>query len=122
MKTAFCLLAISLLLAACSEKTDQPPAKTATNTNSAASGGTTPATAPGDYLGAMVKAQQSAVKTIDVGSLDKAIQMFEADKGRNPKDLDELVKEKFIARIPDAPNGMKIVYDANAGTVKVVPK
>jgi hypothetical protein len=42
------------------------------------------------------------------------------DQGRYPKDLNELVSEKFIPRIPDAPAGMKIVYDANAGTVKVV--
>jgi hypothetical protein len=121
MKTVLCLLAISLVLAACGQKSEQPPAKTGTNT--AASGGATPAPASGgDYLGALVKAQQSAVKTVDVSSLDKAIQMFEADKGRFPKDLDELVKEKVIPKIPDAPNGMKFVYDANAGTVKVVPK
>jgi hypothetical protein len=113
-------MAVSLMLTACSEKSESPPTKTATN--AAVGGGTTPATASGDYLGGMVKAQQSAVKTIDVGSLNKAIQLFEADKGRPPKDLDELIKEKFIPKVPDAPNGMKIEYDATAGTVRVVPK
>jgi hypothetical protein len=120
MKTMFCLLAAAaLLLAGCGEKSDQSATKPGTN---AAKGGTSPASAPADYLGAMIKAQQSAIKTVDTSAIDKAIQMFEAEKGRNPRDLDELVKEKYIAKIPPAPNGMKIVYDATAGTVKVVPQ
>ncbi len=72
-----------------------------------------------DYLGALGKGQQQAVKTIDTASVDRAIQMFAVEKGRNPKDLNELVQEKFIPKIPDPPYGMKLVYDANAGTVKV---
>ena len=79
-----------------------------------------PLTAPADYLGAMGKAKQSAVKTVDVAALTKAIQMFQVDQGRLPKDLNELVAMKYIPKIPDAPFGKKIVYNATAGTVKVV--
>ena len=79
-------------------------------------------TAPVDYLRAAGKAQQSAVKTVDTSSLNRAIQMFNVDQGRNPKDLNELVEGKYLPRIPDAPYGMKLVYDANTGTVKVVKK
>ena len=79
-----------------------------------------PATAPADYVGALGKAKQSAVKTVDVSALTKAIQMFQVEQGRLPKDLDELVAMKYIPKIPEAPVGQKIVYDANAGTVKVV--
>ncbi len=105
--------AAALVLAACGDN----KTTTATPTNSTSS--SSPLNAPADYLGAMGKAQQSAVKTVDTTSLNKAIQLFNVDQGRNPKDLDELVQKKYIPKLPEAPNGMKLVYDANAGTVKV---
>lgn len=76
--------------------------------------------APADYVGALGKAKQNAGKTVDVASLNQEIQLFQVDKGRFPKDLDELVQEKYIKKVPDAPYGMKIDYDATTGTVKVV--
>jgi hypothetical protein len=116
MKTpVFLPLLASLLLVGCGEKSDKP--QTATN---AASSGSSPLSAPADYVGALSKAKQSAVKTVDVTSLNQAIQLFNVDKGRNPKDLNELVTEKFIPTIPDAPYGMKLEYDASSGKVSVV--
>jgi hypothetical protein len=115
MRTLFLLpLALAGLLVGCS-KESAPPAP---GTNTATSGN--PLDAPGEYLGGLAKGQQSAVKTVDTTSLNQAIQLFQVDQGRYPKDLNELVTEKFIPKIPDAPAGMKIVYDASAGTVKVV--
>ena len=108
-------LAATLALAACSQKSETPVASTNTTTT-----GSSPLTAPADYLGALAKGQQSAVKTIDTTSLDKAIQLFSVENGRNPKDLNELVQQKFIPKIPETPFGTKLVYDAAAGTVKVV--
>ena len=67
-----------------------------------------------------MKNQQAAVKTIDTTSLDQAIQLFSVQNGRNPKDLNELVEQKFIPKIPETPFGTKLVYDASAGTVKIV--
>jgi hypothetical protein len=87
--------------------------------SSSSSGGSL-ATAPVDYLATAAKAQQNAVKTVDTASLDKAIQMFNVDKGRYPKDLDELVTEKFIPQIPATPFGTKLSYDPNSGRVSVV--
>ena len=72
-----------------------------------------------DYLGAVGQAQKYAVKTIDVSYLNQAIQQFNAAEGRLPKDLKELVPN-YVGKIPQAPYGSKIVYDPNAGTVKVV--
>ncbi len=115
MKTSLLLpLALAGLIVGCS-KESTPPAQT---TNAPTSGN--PLDAPGQYLGGLAKGHQSAVKAVDTTSLNQAIQLFQVDKGRFPKDLNELVAEKFIPKIPDAPAGMKIVYDANAGTVKVV--
>ena len=82
----------------------------------------TPAASPAsssDYLSTITKAEHSAVKSVDVSALTKAIQMFQVEQGRLPKDLDELVSMKYIPKIPEAPAGQKIVYDANAGTVKI---
>ena len=76
--------------------------------------------APADYVGALGKAQQLAVKTVDTTSLNQAVQMFNVENGRNPKDLNELVEKKFIPSSPAAPDGMKLEYDAADGKVKVV--
>ena len=116
MKTIFCFsLAASLFLAGCGDSADKPGQPT----NGAASG-SNPLNAPADYVGALGKAQKTAVKTVDITSLNQAIQMFNVDQGRNPKDLNELVEKKFIPKLPDAPRGMKLEYDATAGKVTVV--
>jgi hypothetical protein len=81
--------------------------------------GAAPASAPSGYVGALAKGQQTAVKTIDVTSLNEDIQLFNAQEGRNPKDLDELVAQKYIGRLPDPPAGMKFVYDASLGKVSL---
>ena len=52
--------------------------------------------APADYVNGLGRAQQNAAKTVDVASLNQAISMFQVDKARYPKDLDELVTEKYI--------------------------
>jgi len=110
----FLISAAALLLAGCGQKSETPAANAGTNT-----AGSSPLSAPADYLGAIAKDKQSAVATVDTTSLDKAIQLFNVDQGRNPKDLNELVQKKYIPKIPEAPYGMKLVYDPNAGTVKM---
>ncbi len=109
------LALITGLVAGCGESST--PQK-AGDTNAAAA--TTPASAPADYLGAMGKAQKSAVKVSDVASMNQAIQAFKAENDRNPKDLDELVQEKYLPRVPEAPYGMKFTYDPATGIVKAV--
>ena len=79
-----------------------------------------PASAPTGYVGALVKGQQTAVKTIDATSLNQDIQLFNVQEGRYPKDLDELVTKNYIGQLPEAPIGMKLVYDAAQGKVSVV--
>jgi hypothetical protein len=116
MKTSIIIIAASgLLIAGCGDKSGP----NAAGKNSSGSG-SSPANGPGDYVGALGKGQQNAIRTVDTASLNQAIQMFNVDKGRNPKDLNELVKEKFIPKIPEAPVGMKIDYDATSGKVQVV--
>ncbi len=110
-----CLCLAGVLLVGCDQKSNKTAASTSTSTN-----GTSPLDAPGGYLKAVVQGQQSAVKTVDTTSLQKAIQLFNVDQGRNPKDLNELVEKKYMPQLPTPPFGMKLDYDANAGTVKVI--
>ena len=91
-----------------------------TETNAPSSGN--PLTAPVDYLGAVGEAKQRSIKTIDTASLTKAIQMFHVSEGRFPKELNELVQLRYIAKIPEAPHGQKIIYNATNGQVAVVPE
>jgi hypothetical protein len=116
MKTT-CLLALACALVAAG--CDKPTASTSSSTNSSDSAGSV-VTAPVDYLGSLANAEHKAEKTADTGAINKAIQLFQADKGRNPRDLNELVQEKYMPRIPTAPYGMKIVYDPAAGQATMV--
>jgi len=117
MKTTLFLASfIGLLLLGCGQTSDKPA--TATTNAASTSGGLL--TAPVDYLRAAGNAQQRAVKTVDTSSLNQAIQLFNVEKGRNPKDLNELVEQKFIPQIPPAPAGTKLVYDSESGKVSVV--
>lgn len=114
------LVATAAMLTGCGEKNS---GKAAPSTNSTA-GSTNRigfATAPVDYLGAVVQADKSMTKTIDVSYLNEAIQQFNVQEGRYPKNLQELVPN-YVAKIPNPPYGSKIEYDANKGTVKVVPQ
>ncbi|MHB8520777.1 MAG: hypothetical protein ACYDH9_08455 [Limisphaerales bacterium] len=110
-------LAAALVLVSCGKKEAAAPAKTSTN-DSFSSGN--PITAPVDYLGAVGKAKRTAERVVDSTSLNRAVQEFYASEGRFPKELKELVTEKYLPKIPEAPYGMKILYDATNGQVSVV--
>ena len=107
----FISIAAAVLLAGCGGETGSTPQ--ATNTVSTATNGF------GGYVKSLGEAQKAASKTIDVSYINQALQLFNVQEGRYPKNLQELVPN-YVAKIPDAPLGSKIVYDANSGTVKVV--
>jgi len=112
------VLLVAVVVCGCGGK-EEKSAKESTNAPTA---GGNPITAPVDYLGSIAKAKKVSEKTIDTASLNQAVQLFQASEGRLPKDLNELVTEKYLPRLPDAPYGMKILYDASTGQVKVVPR
>ena len=113
MKTFHSILALAAasLLAGCGDKAPSP------NTADTAKNATAPAAA--DYGGALVNAKKSADKTIDVASLNQALQMFNVQEGHYPKTLQELVPA-YIAKLPAAPLGYQLNYDAAKGEVKAV--
>ena len=104
----FISIAAAALLAGCGDKSGSGTQ----GANSATNGF-------GGYVKSLGEAQKTADKTIDVSYINQAIQLFNVQEGRNPKNLQELVPN-YAAKIPDAPLGYKIVYDQNSGTVKVV--
>jgi hypothetical protein len=116
MKSTAFLPLVALMLAAGCKPSDN--SQTAGSTSSNSSGGIMQA--PADYVGALGRAKQNAGKTVDVASLNQAIQMFQVDKGRFPKDLDELVQENYLKKMPEVPYGMKLNYDPATGQVSVV--
>ena len=111
--TMFMLLA-GLLLSGC----DRKSSASATFTNSS-SGNIL--TAPVDYLGAAAKAQKKAGTTVSSAGLTQAIKMFEAQEGRLPKNLNELVPD-FLSKIPPPPAGMKYNYNPADGSLQIVPQ
>jgi hypothetical protein len=107
-------LMAGLLIAGCKKEEAGPPK------SSTAPGGN-PLTAPVDYLGAAARAKQNAAKTVASAGLDKTIQLFYANEGRYPKDLNELVRPDYLNAIPAPPTGMKYSYNPTNGVVKLVP-
>jgi hypothetical protein len=118
MKAFFLIwIAAGLLLAGCGKNSSTPHPQ---GTNTAPATNTAAVAQPsGGYLGALMQADKSAVKTIDTSYLNQAIQLFNTQEGRLPKDLNELVPN-YVGKLPAAPYGYKIVYDATSGTVTVV--
>jgi hypothetical protein len=113
-------LATAALVAGCGgEGSNSSPAGPSPQTN-AGSGEPSVITAPVDYLGALGKAKQNAVKTVDLAAVNQAIRLFQTEQGRLPKDLNELVQEKYLPQIPTPPYGTKLLYDPATGEAKVV--
>lgn len=108
-------LVAGFLIAGCGKDEEAKPARSSTS-------GGNPLTAPADYLGAVAKAKQSTDKTIVSAGLKQAINMFQAQEGRFPKDLNELLKPDYLNSIPPPPAGMKYSYNSANGELKVVPK
>lgn len=86
----------------------------------AADGVSQVANAPTTYIKTVTDEKKTLEKKVDVTSLNHAIQQFQVQEGRYPKDLNELVTEHYLGQIPDAPYGYKLNYDSSKGSVSVV--
>src|SRR5436190_16409148 len=82
MKTSLVVsIIVALVLVGCGDNSSKP-SQSGTNapvTNASAASSGSVITAPVDYLGALAKAKQTAEKTVDTVSVDKAIQMFQEE-------------------------------------------
>ena len=96
------------------------PAKEESRTTETNAPGENPLTAPADYLGAAAAAQRSAVRVVDLAAVQQAIQMFNVSEGRYPKELNELVTEGYLPKLPELPSGMRYQYEPQSGQVSAV--
>jgi hypothetical protein len=110
---SFLILTAGLFLFGCGKK-EVPKSESPSSGN--------PVTAPADYLGAVSKAKKLAEKTVDTAGLQKSIDLFQAQEGRLPKNLNELVGPNYLSTLPAPPAGMKFDYNPATGQVKVVPQ
>lgn len=113
------LIATAVFATGCGDNSSNSTKTPATTNTDAKYDSGNPLTAAPDYVGAVVQAKKYSEKQIDLAYVTHAIQMFQASEGRFPKDLQELVPD-YIGKVPVAPLGSKITYDATTGTVKVV--
>jgi hypothetical protein len=88
-------------------------------TNTSATVGN-PITAPADYVGAVGRAAQHSAKVVDLAQVTQAIQQFHAGEDRYPQNLDELVKEGYLVKLPTLPAGLRYEYNTANGQVKAV--
>jgi hypothetical protein len=102
-----------LLLAGCGKKDASKPETTSSGN---------PVTAPVDYLGAAAKAKKLAERTVETTGLQKSIDLFQAQEGRLPKSLQELVGPNYLNALPAPPAGMKFDYSPASGQLKIVPQ
>ena|ERR1043166_254075 len=72
------------------------------------------------YGHTMALAKKNALEKTDLITVDRAVQSFQADRGKNPESLDELIKEGFLPRLPDLPKGKMYSYNPQTGEVKIV--
>lgn len=103
----------ALLSPGCKEKKPAEPPVSSTS-------GGNPLTAPTDYLGAVAKAQKTAGNKLSATSIQQAIQAYQAQEGKLPKELQDLVTAGVLPSLPTPPRGMKFSYDPKSGDVKVV--
>jgi hypothetical protein len=111
----FTFLMAGLLFIGCGKK---DAAKAQARTNS----GSSVVSAPSDYLGTVVRTKQNAEATVSTAGLQQQINLFQAQEGRLPKDLNELVSPNYLSRLPGPPQNMKYDYNPATGEVKIVPK
>jgi hypothetical protein len=105
----------TVLLAGCGENSSNSSATNNVSTNNLGN----PIAAPVNYLGAVMQAQRYSEQQIDLAYVNQAIQQFNAGEGHYPTNLQEMIPN-YLGKMPQAPYGYKIVYDANTGTIKVV--
>jgi hypothetical protein len=116
MKARLALSAVTCLLVAVAGCKKKEAKKT--GDDSALSGN--PAMAPLDYLAAQGKAKKFAERTISAAELTSAIQKFNAMEDRYPRDLNELVQQRYLQAAPAAPAGRHWDYNPQTGAIRLV--
>src|SRR5688572_33491952 len=115
MNRIVCIIVTFMFITGCGRKQQTVEKNLLTNNSSG-----NPITAPVDYLGAVNQARKTAVGRIDIASLQNAINLFNAQEDRYPRDLNELAQKRFVQAVPELPAGSRFVYNAQTGEIRIV--
>jgi hypothetical protein len=112
------------LLTGCGKKdapTETPAAEPAAPAETAPTDAPPPPPVPGGANSAPAPEAAPAEEKIDaLTQVKNAIQSFVISNERPPKDLNELVRMKYLKSLPAAPPGKKFVYDPSRMDIKLV--
>lgn len=78
-------------------------------------------TAPVDYIATSIQAGENSRGKIETITVQKAIESYQQQEGRNPESLEELHQKKYLPTLPRPPMGHEFKYDAATGTFSIVP-
>jgi hypothetical protein len=70
-----------------------------------------------DYVAMIEQARTRSAAEAIPDELTKAVRRFQADTGRLPMDLNELVAQRYLPGVPIPPAGFTITYDPQLGNV-----
>ncbi len=73
-----------------------------------------------DYREMINRARDRQGLQIKMDTLYGGIRSFQRDIGRNPTNLQELVRHKYLDNIPPAPDGQDFHYDFVHGSVRLI--
>ena len=79
-------------------------------------------TAPVDYIATTIQTGEQAKGKLELIAIQKAIEFFQQEEGRNPSSLEEMLEKSYLRSIPKPPVKQMFSYDAEKGTVKLVPE
>ncbi|MSR64293.1 MAG: hypothetical protein EXS18_00745 [Verrucomicrobiae bacterium] len=113
------LAVVAITLFGCS-KSDQSNSSAPTQPSASTNQPDSTGQALEKYGHTMATAKRTALTRTDLITVDRAIQSFQADRGKNPESLDELIKEGFLPRLPDPPKGKTYSYNPQTTEVKIV--
>ena len=108
------MIALSLLLAACSSK---ERARATRNADPEITNVDTNEIANVDYRKRMKDRRENTPEDEKVFALRQRIYRFQLEIGRVPTNLHELIKHQYVTDLPKAPPGKKYVYDPERGNL-----
>ena len=110
-------LVVLVALAGC----EQAPLESKPSAKPASTNEGSVATAPVDYISSVIRAGEHAKGTVEIATIQKAIDAFQEAEGRLPASLDEVVQKSYLNPMPRPPVGKKFAYDAASGKVQLAP-
>ena len=73
-----------------------------------------------DYREMLTKVREREDNRAGLNEIKDALKEFQRDAGRMPSNLVELVKFRYLEKLPDPPEGMDYVFDDVTGNIRQI--